>query len=282
MNRRPAFAEYNIEERWTTLQGSVLVGSMLEDGPGPHALVPHRHDFVELVWLSQGSGTHRIDTAEFPARPRTLHLIAPGQVHCWHPDATAVDGTLVLFREDFLIAQGGAGLQSWRGGMTTPSPATATRLDRLVREIRDELDGDADDREVVARHLVSAFVTVCQREVARPAPPQHTVAAAFQRLVRERPTVAVSVAEWSRRLAVTPKYLTEVVTADTGRSPSTMIRSAVRLEAERMLAATTLSCAQIADTLEFDDPSYFSRFFRRETGMTPSSYRRRHGTLRAA
>ena len=52
MSTRTAFTEYNIEQRRTSLHGSALVGSFVEDGPGPHATIPHRHDFVELVWLT--------------------------------------------------------------------------------------------------------------------------------------------------------------------------------------------------------------------------------------
>ena len=44
-------------------------------------------------------------------------------------------------------------------------------------------------------------------------------------------------------------------------------------EAQRLLSRTSLTGAQIATSLSFDDPSYFSRFFRRETGVTPSAYR---------
>ncbi|WP_165310679.1 helix-turn-helix domain-containing protein [Microbacterium protaetiae] len=273
MGRRTAFAEYNIEHRWTTLRGSALVGSFVKDGPGPHTTVPHRHDFVELVWLSAGSGTHTIDTSQFPARPRTLHVIAPGQVHFWTPEATAPDGTLVLFQEEFLTGPGGLPARAWDGGMAVPDAATGERIDRMLRELEIELAGAAHDRDTVVRFQLSALLSVCSRAMVSPAQPRHMLAVAFERHVRTHLRATLTVAESARALNVTPNHLTDIVTADTGRPPGAIIRAAVLLEVQRLLTRTDLSCAQVAAALAFDDPSYFSRFFRRETGVTPSAYR---------
>lgn len=273
MGTRKAFAEYNIEERSSSLRGSVMVGSFSVDGPGPHTTVPHRHDFIELVWLSQGTGSHVIDTTEFPVLPRALYTIGPGQIHFWKPGDVPLEGTIVLFREDFLTGPGGLPARTWTGGMALPDTATAVRIDRLLDEARAEVASDAADRDTVLRFLLSALVTVCARIQPHAAQPRHALAAAFSRLVGERRSAALTVVECARTLNVTPNHLTEVVTADTGHPPGAVIRAAVLLEAQRMLTGTTLTGAQIAAALQFDDPSYFSRFFRRETGVTPTAYR---------
>lgn len=273
MTDRSAFARYDIDQRASSLQGSVLVGSFTEDGPGPHAAVPHRHDFVELVWLSAGSGTHTVDTSEFDVRPRTLHTIAPGEVHCWVPGEVPLEGTIVLFREDFLTGPGGLPARTWVGGMANPDTRTARRIDRMLRELREELAGDAPDRDTVLRFQLSALVTVCSRAAAAETGPRHELAAAFRGLLRERRSTALTVTACARALGVTPNHLTEVVTAATGRTPGALLRASVVLEAQRLLAHTSRSCAQVAASLDFDDPSYFSRYFRRETGTTPSAYR---------
>lgn len=51
------------------------------------------------------------------------------------------------------------------------------------------------------------------------------------------------------------------------------------LEAKRDLIYTSLTINQLADSLGFADPAYFSRFFRRMTGLSPRDFRRREPSL---
>ncbi|MEM6431220.1 MAG: helix-turn-helix domain-containing protein [Deinococcota bacterium] len=47
------------------------------------------------------------------------------------------------------------------------------------------------------------------------------------------------------------------------------------MEAKRLLTHTTLSAAEVGYQLEFDDPGYFNRFFKREAGLTPAQFQTR-------
>jgi AraC family transcriptional activator of pobA len=58
-----------------------------------------------------------------------------------------------------------------------------------------------------------------------------------------------------------------------GLSPAVMLDERTLLEARRLLLYTRLSVNQIAYSLGFDDPAYFSRFFARHVGRPPSVYR---------
>lgn len=276
MPTNSVFFEYNLEERESSLHGAALIGSFDEVGPGDHAGAPHRHQFVELAWLNQGSGTHTIDTTSVPIAPGSLHIITPGQVHSWDPGTEAVDGTLVLFKEAFL-AELGTPLPHLTGGVAIPDSHTAARIDRIIAELRIEIHSNAADRKAVVRHLLAVLVALCARENLLPAHPQSPLTAEFQKVVRSNVSAKLTVRECAARLHVTTTQLTDAVKADLGRTPGEYIRSQVTLEAKRMLSRTALSSAQISARLGFDDPSYFSRFFRRESGRSTSEYRAHHG-----
>jgi AraC family transcriptional activator of pobA len=47
------------------------------------------------------------------------------------------------------------------------------------------------------------------------------------------------------------------------------------VEAERQLRYTTMPVAQVAYLLGFEDPAYFTRFFRRHSGLSPKAFRAR-------
>ena len=96
----------------------------------------------------------------------------------------------------------------------------------------------------------------------------------FRRLVAEHADAQSTVAGYAAELGITPAHLADVVRAATGQPPGAHLRSAVALEAKRLLALTDLTANQISHRLQFADPSYFSRFFRRESGRSPSAFRR--------
>ena len=54
------------------------------------------------------------------------------------------------------------------------------------------------------------------------------------------------------------------------------ISQRIVLEATRDLTFTVLSVKEIAYSLGFDDPAYFTRFFTKHTGLTPTQFRKRN------
>lgn len=81
-------------------------------------------------------------------------------------------------------------------------------------------------------------------------------------------------AEYASRLNVSRVYLNEAVRATTGMSIGKYIRSHVIINAKRLLAHTSMNINEIAQSLGYDDASYFERMFRKETGITPSAFRK--------
>ena len=82
-----------------------------------------------------------------------------------------------------------------------------------------------------------------------------------------------SVKFYAEQLAITPKYLTEIVHEVTGQSASVIIDERVMYEAKVLLNNPRLSIAQIADVLHFSDQSFLGKFFKRHIGLSPSQYR---------
>lgn len=83
----------------------------------------------------------------------------------------------------------------------------------------------------------------------------------------------MSVAELAEQLYVSPKYLSEVVKRELGCTPSEFIQSRVILYAKYLLCCTDMTVGEIASALNFEDQSYFTRFFRKHVQQTPTEYR---------
>lgn len=285
------------------------VGSFDSIGPMSRAAFPHRHTFYEFVHVTRGTGTHVVDLARWELRPPHLGLILPGQVHHWE-DARDLDGTVVLFTPEFLLDHPGdrellrrLGAHPW----LRLDPAEHARTARLMAELREEYGQVDAGFATVLRSLLHVLLVRAARlgdrtarlgdgtagrggqsppgqsppgrSAGRHRPPagRHAVVAEeFARLAARTGADGVSVRECAERLGVTPGYLAEAVRAALGRTPAGMLREARTQEAQRLLARTDLSVRQVAARTGFDDPAYFSRFFRRETGMSPGEFRKHH------
>lgn len=96
----------------------------------------------------------------------------------------------------------------------------------------------------------------------------------FKRMVDANYVNEKRPAEYASRLNVSRVYLNEAVRATTGMSIGKYIRSHVIINAKRLLAQTSMNINEIAQSLGYDDASYFERMFRKETGITPSVFRK--------
>lgn len=82
-----------------------------------------------------------------------------------------------------------------------------------------------------------------------------------------------NVKQYAGQLFVTPKYLTETVKEITGKNAGEIIDDFVMLEAKLLLDDHKRSIAQVAEVLNFSDQSFFGKFFKRHSGLSPKEYR---------
>ena len=79
---------------------------------------------------------------------------------------------------------------------------------------------------------------------------------------------------FAERLNVSPKYLSATVKRVTGHSVSSFINRATVSILKKKLDDERLSLTQIADQMNFNTLSYFSRYCAKHLGQSPSDYRR--------
>lgn len=95
----------------------------------------------------------------------------------------------------------------------------------------------------------------------------------FLQLVFQREAIPLSVSEYADQLQVTPNYLNKTVKAHTHRTAIDWIEIARLNLAKQLLKDPTIPIADIAGRTGLPDQSYFSRFFKKKTGQTPSQFR---------
>ncbi len=255
----------------------------------PKRLRLHRHDFHEVFWLN-GRGQFFCDFREYSIASPTLIFVSPGQVHSWSPQPALV-GPMVCFTQAFYDGAEPPPspllrLPFWFSDEAPPlvavPPKDASKIDSYFRDLVTEAEMNEDNREEMLRHQFRLLLLTAARIYRRILPDTPVAAQPAQAIVHqfrmelEAHFLEVrSVSAYARMLKVTPSHLSESILHQTGQTAGELIRERLLLEAQRLLVHSSLNVAEIAVALHFEDPSYFSRFFRRSTGASPGEFRDR-------
>ncbi len=102
------------------------------------------------------------------------------------------------------------------------------------------------------------------------------ITADFKELLNQHIRTVKKVSEYAELLHVSPNHLNKCVKTETGKSANQWIMDMLLLESKTLLIQTKSSIADISFALNFEDPSYFSRFFKASAGITPLFYRKQN------
>ena len=79
---------------------------------------------------------------------------------------------------------------------------------------------------------------------------------------------------YSDKQCISAKHFSKLIRQASGKLPMEHIRQRVILEAKTLLRTTDMSIREIADALHFPTDSFFCRYFKHDTGISPSDYRK--------
>jgi len=270
-------------------EDDIMVSRFAEYLKVHHNLIfPHRHSFYHLVYFTVGSGSHTIDFAQFTVRPQQIYFMTPGQVHSWSFEGK-VDGYLVNFSPEFfhsfLLRPEYLDSFYFLNGVTEDSVLNlsdfvADKLTRTFEELIETSAAVAAFREDLIRvKLLEIFILIAQTEsrdkIEKVSAPSNMVIKNFQKLVENNFLKMKLPGEYARRLSVTPNHLNALSKSHLGMQAGEVIRLRTILEAKRLLVSIDLTVSEIAYKLNFSDNSYFTKFFRKYTGLTPESFRKK-------
>ena len=95
----------------------------------------------------------------------------------------------------------------------------------------------------------------------------------FQKAVERTAPFGKKIAQFAQELKITQVHLNRICQAVKGKTAQQIVQAHTIRKAHNYLLYTSLSVAEIAYELQFVDPGYFTRFFRKQTGLSPVAYR---------
>jgi AraC-like DNA-binding protein len=248
---------------------------------------PHRHSFYHLVLFTEGGGNHTIDFHHFEVQPYQIYFMTPGQVHSWDFEGN-MEGYVVNFSDSFF--QSFLLQPEYLESFSFFHSDSSNNVLLIGQDVRQRLTGlfeellIQEERSPVLRDdmirilLLQIFLLIEQSDTTEKkhgaAVQKNAIVRNFIKLIDKHYQKIRLPGQYAEMLNVTPNHLNALCKEYLGMQAGAMIRNRITLEAKRLLINVDLTVSEIAYKLNFNDNSYFTKFFRKETGMTPEEFRK--------
>ncbi|MBN1597080.1 MAG: helix-turn-helix domain-containing protein [Bacteroidales bacterium] len=250
---------------------------------------PHRHDFYEILYLSKGSGFHIIDNNKYEIKPPCVFFMSPGQAHRLEL-SNDIEGYIFLFTAGFYLVN-----QTKKGRLlefpfffsvdrTNPPLALESTKDEmflleLFKRGCSEIEKGNGCSEDMIRSLLELILLTCDqlypedRDIIMQ-DRGYFLVKRFLLLIEENYQKNLRVNDYANMLAVTPNHLTQMVKQITGKTSVELLQEKYIVEIKRLLLHSGMTVSEIAGVMNFEDQSYFTKYFKKYAGITPTLYRK--------
>jgi AraC family transcriptional regulator, transcriptional activator of pobA len=250
---------------------------------------PHRHDFYEVLFITQGNGKHTIDFHEYKIRPNTIFFLSPGQIHELELSED-IKGYIFLFTSEFYLLNKQDknhllelpffySISNENPPLYLEKSGDYDLLVDLFKQACDENNKNLDDSPELINSILDIILIICKRLYPKKTEEKkrkgYLLVKKFKQLIEEKYHENISVKEYAALLSVTANHLSETVKSITGKTSTDLINTKMILEIKRMLTHTELTVSEISYRMNFTDQSYFSKYFKNVTGVSPNEFRNR-------
>lgn len=250
-------------------------------------------DFYMIGFKKLKSGTFLYGRTKYDHDNGSMSFVKPRQVVQIKNMELEEDGFLIFFHEDFLT---GHNLHSEIKKYTYfdyevnealhLSPKEEQTMWELFRKMETEYYTNQDEysRDIILVHIDSIlkysqrfykrqFVNRIEFSGKTVSKFNEVLSSYFDKGLLQKDGLP-SVSFMADQLYLSPKYLSDLLKQETGKTAIELIHIFLISEAKNQLKSANQTIAEIAYSLGFENPPYFSRLFKKEAGMSPVQYKK--------
>jgi AraC-like DNA-binding protein len=276
--KKPQIAIYNLEE---------YISKHKE-----HTTKPHLHSYYQIIWFKEGVGNHYVDFNEYEVTENRIFFIAKNQVH-YFDDNIKYKGVLLHFNEEFLVHNENETdfflkLNLFNNPLKIQycnvNQSTIDVLDRYIFQIKSEFESIEEfGKEELLRITLKSFLIQVNRiklqldqsldNISFQLDEKRVQLIRFINLIEENYTKGLSISDYSNRLKISSRTLSNLTSNQLNKKPIQLIQERIIVEAKRLLIHSEMNINQVGYRLGFDDPSYFVKYFKKHANISPSEFR---------
>ncbi len=253
--------------------------------PSEWTIRPHAHtNLNHLFFITQGAGQVRTEAEAQPFAAPAVFIIPAGVIHAFAFEAESAGSVLTIsgaYLTDVVGRDPALRAVFARPAVLDARPE-ADEVAHGLRRLERELTWAAPAHEAAVESCLLSLLVAGLRLMARSSPSTQLVAgrqaeltARFRGVIEQRYREHPPLETYAQALGVSVSQLRNACLKAAGAPPLRLIHERLMLEARRLLIYTSLTVAEVAYSLGYDDPAHFSRGFAQHAGCSPRAFRRR-------
>jgi AraC-like DNA-binding protein len=254
----------------------------------------HRHDYFEIIWLKNGSGVHQIDMIDHYYNGSVLFFLAPGQVHKLSQHKNA-QGYVLKFlpgvfkqEKDFIDHIFDACLVDTVN--SCPIVVIPEHMNDVIQELFFRFTEEFHKQQAGADIILGSYLKILTTHISRIksthlskeaiiTKPQYDLFRKFKIAVEHNYKTKHTVQDYAIQFKTQARTLNAVSRKYANKSALEMIQERIILEAKRRLYHDSTTIKELGYELGFDDPAYFTRFFKKNVGRAPQHFKMDKGEI---
>jgi len=250
---------------------------------------PHRHNYYTVLIIRKANGLHKIDFNAYSLASQQIFFVAPGQVH-QVIETEIPEGFAMTFSNQFLIENSIpltfiSSLNLFQNYGQTPPLLPNNKQFELIAHFAHTIF-DLNKSDIQMKNLsIGAYVKLLLIEcnnICLINPIETDIDTSvenllryFKELVDSKFRTQHSTSYYANELNISADHLNRTIKSKIGKTAKEYIQSRIITEAKRLLYFTDLNNKEIGYELGFNEPANFSAFFKKNTQLSPSIFKKR-------
>jgi len=255
-----------------------------KDNNGHNSELPHQLKFYNLIYFTKGSGRHFIDFNWYPVWKNTLVYLAKEQVNAFD-FSQDLQGYCIIFTEEYFVSCFSNLTEDFVFRLFNPqlfSPILNIPKESDFVEyfdlLRQEFDSPKSfNQKIILNSLFTILISKAEniKQHQSYSFSNTSKVILFQRftsLIENHYSESRNASFYANKLAVTYKHLNIICKELVNKTAKSVIDDFIVLQAKRKLINSTIKSTELAYNLGFEDPTNFTKYFKKLTGLTPKSF----------
>lgn len=236
----------------------------------------HSHEYNEILVFINGGGQHNINFKKHVVEDNSIHLLAANEMH-WIERAMTSTGFAIVYKEQFLHKlqlvnpEIDFHLRFNHSHIINLNKKEAEDFNFIFHELLNNVSPNAYQLQIIGAFLTK--IASLLQPTTNSSKTQDAIIPQLLQLIEENFKQFKTTAQFAALLHLSERTLHNRVKKASGCTVMELVRERTLKEAKKLLCSATYTVAEIADELGFKEPSHFSYWFKKQTGMLPSAYK---------